>query len=1339
MEPSFQALLKRLDHLSNEVGELREGVQKAVLVADVDPEMALARARKVLEHVIRDVYERRVKEPPGTRPLENLIQRLVKDGHFPDRLDAYATAVRKLGNVGTHTFGDTVTAVDVYQSLTQLMPILEWYFEVERPDAPARQPPQERGRIKSLEAPPAGRSESKIAVVPKGLRSFDANDAKFFLDLLPGPRDENGLPQSIRFWKHRVEASDELGFTVGVIYGPSGCGKSSLVKAGLLPRLADRVLSVYVEATAGDTEARLLGGLRKRCPGLPGEQDLLGAVTALRQGHGLTRGQKVLVVVDQFEQWLHARGREENTELAQALRQCDGEHVQCIVMVRDDFWVALSRFMSDLHIELVEGQNIALVDLFDLRHAQKVLSAFGRAFGALSETLSKQQELFLDQAVRGLAQDGRVICVRLSLFAEMVKSKPWTPSTLKEIGGIEGVGVVFLEETFSNAKCRLHQNAARRVLKALLPEQGTDIKGNMRSQGELLEGSGYAGRPREFEELLRVLDGELRLITPTDLEGKAEGGRMQDEPTNSSFILPPSAFRYYQLTHDYLVPSLRDWLTRKQKETRRGRAALRLAERAALWSSKPENRHLPAWWEFLNIRCLTQKKNWTTPQQKMMRKAARYHAVRGTALAVLLAVLTLTGLAVSSRVIAENKATHAAGLVQRLLDAQTVQVPGIVAEIANYRRWADELLRREYDQAPEGSRRKLHASMALLPVDAAQVDYLYQQLLEAGPAELPVIRDALVGHRDALVERLWKVLGNPRQDPDRRFRAACTVAAYDADGAGAGPGRWRGASKFVAGRLLAAVQKNPSHYPALLETLRPVHGRLVGPLSGVYRDRDRPEFDRSFATTMLADYAGDQPTILADLLMDADEKQFAVIFPKLQAQGEQGRALLGAKLDQQPRPQWPEQDKEALAKQQANAAVALLRMGRPQRVWPLLKHGLDPTVRSYLIHRLGPLGAGSGAIIQRLQQEPEVSIRRALLLSLGEFGERELSPAERGTVSPRLKKLYRDDPDPGVRGAAEWLLRHWGQYAKLQEIDQEWVTDKRRREARLEQIEGELAKGKGRAQPRWYVNSQGQTMVVIPGPAKFLMGSPRTEADRAGGPEGSAERQHLKRIGHAYAIAAKEVTVAQFRRCRPDHAYNQYAPKPAYPVNSVSWYDAAEYCNWLSKKDGISPDQWCYLPNQRGKFAEGMRSKPTYLSLKGYRLPSEAEWEHACRADAVTSRYYGETAELLGRYAWYAKNSQQRELLWVGSLKPNDLGLFDMLGNAQEWCQEGARVYSPEEGGKASEDIEDTTDIRDRDIRMLRGGSFYVPAANVRSAARYSYVPTYRYIIVGFRPARTVR
>ena len=429
-------------------------------------------------------------------------------------------------------------------------------------------------------------SQTPIKVVPKGLRSFDDNDADFFLELLPGPRHADGLPESIHFWKTRIEeTAPDRTFAVGVIYGPSGCGKSSLVRAGLLPRLSESVLPVYLEATADDTEVRLLKGLGRHFPDLHADLGLRDTLSALRAGTGSSATNKVLIVLDQFEQWLHAKRSEEGTELALALGQCDGERLQALLMVRDDFWMALTRFMGEMGIALKQWENFAAVDLFDLRHARKVLTAFGQAFGTLPdrlEDLTRGEQQFLDQAVNGLARDGRIISVRLALFAEMAKDKPWTPATLREVGGMEGIGVTFLEETFGSIALKAHQKSAEHVLKALLPESGTSIKGHMRSHEELMEASGYAARPKAFGDLLHILDSETRLITPIDPEGIDTEGEERHDPEG----------KFYQLTHDYLVPSIWEWLTRKQRGTRRGRAELRLAERSASWNAKPENRQL---------------------------------------------------------------------------------------------------------------------------------------------------------------------------------------------------------------------------------------------------------------------------------------------------------------------------------------------------------------------------------------------------------------------------------------------------------------------------------------------------------------------------------------------------------------------------------------------------------------------------------------------------------------------------------------------------------------------------------------------------------------------------
>jgi serine/threonine protein kinase/formylglycine-generating enzyme required for sulfatase activity len=1210
-------------------------------------------------------------------------------------------------------------------------------------------------------------ASQRVKIVPKGLRSFDAEDVDYFLDLLPGPRDREGLPDSIRFWKTRIEAKDpDDTFAVGVLYGPSGCGKSSLAKAGLLPRLSREVVVAYLEATPAETETRLQNALRKRCPTLPAGLGVRETLAALRQGKGMSPGKKVLIVLDQFEQWLHANREQSGTDLVQALRQCDGEHLQCILMVRDDFWMATTRLMRQLEIRLVEGQNSAAVDLFDLDHAQKVLAAIGRAFGKLPENFrdtSREQKQFLTRAVAELAQEGKVVCVRLAVFAEMMKSKPWSPDFLKSAGGAAGLGVSFLEETFSASTAppehRYHQKAARAVLNALLPEPGTDIKAHMKSSSQLLEASGYESRPKksginDFEDLLRILDSEVRLITPTDPEGVVgDGWRAAGEevgggtdggtalPTIGSVanghgaggeVLcgdknipegggnapathhPPPATRYYQLTHDYLVHSLRDWLTRKQKETRRGRAQLLLADRAAVWNARQENRQLPSLWQWIGIRLLTQKKDWTPTQRKMMEKSGQYYAVRNLAVAAIVALVGWGSYEWFGRLKAHT-------LCDQLLKADTQNVPDIVEEMAPYRHWINPLLRDAYHQAPSikdaDSRGQLHTSMALLPVDSSQATYLYARLLDATPQEVSVLCDVLAPHQSDLREKLWNVVEHPAPaNQHQRLRAACALAKYDPQNE-----RWATVAASVVDDFVSVP---PVYLERWTDSLSPVRGKLQAALRAVFESTSRTETSRSLATSILADYLADNPEALADLLLDADEKQFPILYDKFRRHDVSGRTLLESELDKHLVDRGDETAIERLAKRQANAAVALLRLNWAARVWQLLKHSENPLVRSYLVHRLGPMGIEAGTIIKRLHEESDVTICRALILSLGEMRSEVWRPDERESFVSELRNLYRTAPDPGLHASAGWLLRRWQQDQRLQQVDQEWAKDKDQRQERIQDILASLANEREHRRPRWYINSQGQTMVVVPGPVEFTMGSREP---------GSDATQHRQLIRRPFAISATAVTQAQYRQKVQPMADDKGLDRD-HPAVYVSWFDAASYCNWLSEQEGIDRDQWCYNINADG----GVELRERYLNRTGYRLATEAEMEYANRAGAVTKRFYGETEELLEKYGWYVPNSKGHH--WpVGSLKPNDLGLFDTHGNVWCWCQEPPRNYSSGQPEQLFEDKEGNLVIDRDQSRALRGNCYTDQGSSVGCAKAWYPAPTYISNITGFRVARTMR
>ena len=181
---------------------------------------------------------------------------------------------------------------------------------------------------------------------------------------------------------------------------------------------------------------------------------------------------------------------------------------------------------------------------------------------------------------------------------------------------------------------------------------------------------------------------------------------------------------------------------------------------------------------------------------------------------------------------------------------------------------------------------------------------------------------------------------------------------------------------------------------------------------------------------------------------------------------------------------------------------------------------------------------------------------------------------------------------------------------------------------------------------RWFVNKQRQQFAVVP--AAFAMPG-------------------AKAIDYDFAIGVHEVTREEFEKAGISFPVDPEPDlSPRCPVHRVTWFKTAEYCNWLSDKEGIPIDQWCYEPNGDGEYWWGMTLKPDYRNLKGYRLPTKDELEFAGRHSAKTRYFFGEPSELASEYGWYAGNAVGVTRP-AGSLIPNGFGVHDVHGNVWEW------------------------------------------------------------------------
>ncbi len=595
-------------------------------------------------------------------------------------------------------------------------------------------------------------------VVTHGLRAFSQRDADYFFELLPGQRDAQGIPETIGFWQQRLDVSAaDQGLPIGVIYGPSGCGKTSFVCAGLLPRLIGEFDVVFVECDSRQTEARLTRQLNLKFPALSSIELLEEKFRRMRLDSEVLESKRVLLVLDQFEQWLRPPRQLHREPLVEALRQLDGKKICCLILVRDDYWMGITQFMRSLDLQIQEGINAMAYPLFDRRHAEKVLTTFGQSMNCLPKDMSlrsKSQRDFIAAAVKSFARNGKVICVHLALFAQMMRDREWDSRELKRIGGWKGVGVRFLEETFSDPEApraiRVFLPEVSAILERLLPIGKRDMKGRMVAETDLKQVSNMVGRADDFEQVLEILLNSTRLISQVD---GATDSKTPDE-------------RYYQLSHDFLAGPIHDWLEKQRLGSWRGRAHLRLTELSREWTANNDARFLPTSGELASM-MLGVPQRIRDLHTNFLATATKRLVARWAVAALICMTIVLTGIGL------RNQTNRRTGVLraESLLIARSSDLDDALESVGQSYRWAKPRLD-ALSQVDAATNYRIH--LARLQNDdrkSESLDRLIASLEWIPNEEIPIFIKTFSSDANPAVERLVSRFSNAT-DPKLRARLA---------------------------------------------------------------------------------------------------------------------------------------------------------------------------------------------------------------------------------------------------------------------------------------------------------------------------------------------------------------------------------------------------------------------------------------------------------------------------------------------------------------------------------------------------------------------------------------
>ncbi len=700
------------------------------------------------------------------------------------------------------------------------------------------------------------------------------------------------------------------------------------------------------------------------------------------------------------------------------------------------------------------------------------------------------------------------------------------------------------------------------------------------------------------------------------------------------------------------------------------------------------------------------------------------------------------------------KQEQAASIVEQLNVADESELPHLVQQARQQSR-IKNLLQNQFDSSKQGSTARYRAAIGLLPGNEAVVREVCFAWLDSNWAEWIYIRNQLSSQLsvvDKWTEEYVQADVDAMED-SRLARFVAIKAAVSKESLEPTIELSESDWERVTSAVMQELLRDPSQLVYASEALVSIHNRLDPGLARRL-DYERKDLvpEASLAARMLSQFLVKMHDKLMEIGANSKSEWIPVLFGKARDDAlfrNQMLELLKLPIRQE---SW--NIKIADSRARAIAATLLFTLGEQESVWRLLCQREDTTVRALIIEWLPTIQGDPVALLQKasslIEDRPrhiervingassqrvpnpwlfddDSSLLRAVLKTIGNYPPRIVQRSVDESFWIRITERYEFDPDPGVHSTCEWLLRRLDRITIVDEISSRLLATQAQR--------GD-----------WSCVSNGHSMAILRGPIDYEAGSNELDPYRDAGESTdpidgkretwSEDHRHPKRIDRTFMIALHETRFIQmhaFDTSFHEKHNKSLGPKLEHPACRVSWRLAAAYCNWLSLQENIPEDQWCFVKVNNGE----MGLAPNYLQRRGYRLPTEAEWEYACRAGSSTRTYLGDSEELLLRNVWYVENAREKILSIPGTFKPNGLGLFDMLGNVEEWCMDGFDNRNPESRFKM-EDRESPLDFELASNRIVRGGSIYSMPYEVRAAEYSNFFPSYREGNIGFRVARTI-